>query len=1640
MGNERESLARLARTLLIELMAYQFASPVRWIETQDAILSCGDCERIIEIGPSNILKSMFKRTIDSKYRTQDYALRVPRQLLSSETDTKKIYYEDEIPTSPKTKPVTAPSRDSTSLRASPLPKPLDQNPNLPQIPASAKHHINEEIVDQNVKATDLIVAIVSRALKKSSLDIDATKSVKDLAGGRSTLENEIVGDLNSEFGTLPDRVEETPLRIVSDSIQQTFNGQLGKASTSMINTMFGSKMPGGFTAAVARKHLQLNWGFKAGRQDSCLLLAVTMQPNSRLISESDAKIFIDDVAEKYCLNEGLATQPLGKVLEGSSSFATTMDPEALRNLTMSQKALSKKLFEVYAADLHLDLDADRQALDKLHNDIEFRLREELNMWTTEHGETYANGIRPLFDIRKSRLYDSSWSWARQDLLDVFHTVSMQLGSKDIASLDPDILAEKCFHIANAADDSLLPIIDELANKLQGHGLLSATFDKLVGDCRKALQYGPTFTGTPKQLAPYTVIDDEGKLSYHEQERKGSTRFSDLAFPRICASYGLQGNPLALSTEPFIHLKEKAHHGWVYSPKLTGCLHDALCQVEKVGENFTDRTVLITGAGIGSIGAAMVSYFLTGGAKVLVTTSSFSTQVANIYREIYVKHGARGSQLIVIPFNQASTQDIAALVDYIYGRDGLGWDLDYLIPFAAISESGRKLDSIDSKSELAHRVMLTNVLRLLGAVKACKEKNKYISHPTQVILPLSPNHGTFGGDGLYGESKLALETLFNRWHSEDWGEFLCVCGAVIGWTRGTGLMNQNDLIAEGIERSGIRTFSQDEMAYALVCLCVNSIYEICQEKPVYADMTGGMSNIEDLPSIIQKLRQELKDRSDIQQALFTEIKFEAGCTTQHSISKPQNKSILQPRPHVRLDFPRSLDYDKDISPLTRNLQGMVDLQRVVVVTGFAELGPHGNSRTRWEIEAHGQFSLEGAIEMAWLMGFIHHHVGTVDGKPYSGWVDSKSKQPVAELDIKNRYEDQILAHSGIRFVEPELFDGYDPNKKQFLHEIILEQDLGPIEVPEPLAQEMQREHGAYANIKKISGSDHCHVRLMKGAKLFVPRAIQFNRTVAGQIPTGWDARTYGISEDIISQVDRVTLFTLVCAAEALLSSGITDPYELYQYIHISEVGNCIGSGFGGNDSLSKMFRWRYMGQDIQKDILQETFINTISAWVNMLLLSANGPIRTPVGACATSIEALELGYDTLVTGKAKFCLVGGCDDFGEESSYEFANMGATSNSLDEAARGRSPSEMSRPATSTRNGFMESQGCGLQVLTTAELALKMGLPIRGIVAFVNTSSDKAGRSIPAPGQGVLTNARQIASRLPSPLLNIENRRKRLNFRIKQVREARDIALEDLNLEVATLLSEDPKMDADTYTKERHQQILEDFSRDEQEARFALGNHFWRNEPYIAPICGALATWGLTIDDLDVASFHGTSTVLNDKNESSVIQQQLASLGRSEGKPIFSVFQKYLTGHSKGAAGAWMLNGALQMLNSGTIPGNRNADNIDSNLQQFHHIAYINRSVQTQGLKAVSVTSFGFGQKGAQAICVHPRYLFATLERPEYEAYQARRINRQKKADAYFYNGMNSNSLFRAKTSPPYMASREAEVYLNPAARLAAVDGKM
>ncbi|KAK5093824.1 beta subunit of fatty acid synthetase [Exophiala xenobiotica] len=1698
----------LAHTLLVELLAYQFASPVRWIETQDVILEKNRTERILEIGPADTLGGMAKRTLASKYEAYDAATSVQRQVLAYNKDVKEIYYDvDPVEDEPAAPAGGAPA-DSAPSSSAPAPAPSAA---AAPAPPAASSGPAAAVADAPVQAVDILRALVAQKLKKPLNDIPLSKAIKDLVGGKSTLQNEILGDLGKEFGSTPEKPEDTPLDELGAAMQSTFNGQLGKQSQSLIARMVSSKMPGGFNITAVRKHLETKFGLGSGRQDGVLLLALTMEPASRLGSENDAKSFLDDVAQKYATAAGVNLSSAGAGGDtGAAGGGMMMDPAALDALTKDQRVLFKQQLELLARYLKMDLRSGDKAFVG-SQEANKTLQSQLDLWNVEHGDFYASGIEPSFNSMKARIYDSAWNWARQDALTMYFDIIFGR----LQAVDREIVAQ-CIRIMNRSNPTLIDYmqyhIDNCPTERGETYLLAKDLGaQLIENCKDVLNEAPVFKDVSVPTGPQTTIDARGNLAYAETPRQSGRKLelyvremaeggkiseysnrtkiqNDLRhvykmirkqnkmnkeaqlqvqtlYKDIVRAMGMNERQImphengdakkpgangALTratmngtvkkgkteTVPFLHLKKKDENGWEYSKKLTNTYLDGLENAAKDGLSFQGKMVLMTGAGAGSIGAEVLQGLISGGAKVIVTTSRYSREVTEYYQSMYARFGARGSKLVVVPFNQGSKQDVDALIEYIYDvKKGLGWDLDFIVPFAAIPENGREIDNIDSKSELAHRIMLTNVIRMLGAVKAQKVEHGFNTRPAQVIIPLSPNHGTFGNDGLYSESKLGLETLFNRWYSESWADYLTICGAVIGWTRGTGLMGGNNIVAEGVEKFGVRTFSQQEMAFNLLGLMSPAIVDLCQNEPVWADLNGGLQFLPNLKDMMTKLRADIMETSAIRQAVTKENAVENKIVNGEDSEALYKKVNVEPRANIKFDFPPLPDWKTEVAPLNDNLKGMVDLDKVVVVTGFSEVGPWGNSRTRWEMEAYGKFSLEGCIEMAWLMGFIKNHNGPIKGKSYSGWVDAKTNDPVDDKDVKPKYEKQILEHSGIRLIEPELFHGYDPNKKQLLQEIQIEEDLDPFEASVETANEFKREHGDKVEIFALESGEYT-VRLKKGATLLIPKALRFDRLVAGQIPTGWNAKTYGVPDDIIEQVDQVTLFVLVCTVEALLSSGITDPYEFYKYVHLTDVGNCVGSGIGGTTALRGMYKDRYMDKPVQKDILQESFINTMAAWVNMLLLSGTGPIKTPVGACATAVESVDIGYETILEGKAKICLVGGFDDFQEEGSYEFANMKATSNAEDEFAHGRTPKEMSRPTTTTRNGFMESQGCGMQIIMTARLALDMGTPIYSILGLTATATDKIGRSVPAPGKGVLTTARENPGKFPSPLLDIKYRKRQLDLRRKQVKNWQESEYMYLHEEVAAMKDQSGfGFDEKAYTEERAAHIDREAKRQEKEAQYSLGNNFWKQDSRIAPLRGALATWGLTIDDLDVASFHGTSTVANDKNESSVICEQMAHLGRKKGNALLGIFQKYLTGHPKGAAGAWMLNGCLQVLNSGLVPGNKNADNVDPIMEKFDYIVYPNKSIQTDGVKAFSVTSFGFGQKGAQAIGIHPKYLYATLDATEYAAYKMKVESRQKKAYRFFHNGMINNSLFVAKTAPPYAEAAMEGIFLNPDQRAVA-----
>ncbi|KAI8915921.1 hypothetical protein EDD86DRAFT_221808, partial [Gorgonomyces haynaldii] len=1603
---------QLGYKLLVELLAHQFAMPVRWIETQDQLFGTFQVERLIEVGPSPVLAGMAIRTLKLKYEAYDDAVTQRRTQYCTYKNRTEIYYEFEDP---------EPVQEVQAVEESaPVVVEQQQQVTVPVGKAQA-------VQDQPMTASDVLFVLIANKLKKPLDQIQGSKTIKDLVGGKSTLQNEILGELGAEFGNVAEKSEEVPLSEVAAQLQVSFSGALGKTSTQLINKMLSSKMPGGFGSAQVKSFLTSTFGLGPKRIDTVLLYSLLDEPQARLGSEQDAKQWLTKHGGAYCQREGISLEQ--KQTQQTSSV--TVNSEDFLKMEKKVQAMIREQMQTSAKFLDFDLLEGAKTQEQKNQALEM-IQTQLDLWALEHGEVYQSGIKPSFDRKKARVFNSHWNWAKQEALQLYYDCVFG----KLTEVDRELM-DRAIRLMNKSSKELVQEFEYYVNRItpemgEGYQRAKTLGSVLLENCKQAVDTDPVFRNVHyRPTKPVTTIGADGYLQYHEElreeanlkdyvnaMRKGShlTQVKNQIDPELiqkliaeCSRDELPQKIQELSQKqlPFLYLKRKAHETFEFDEELTNVYFDIMSKMSKDGISFKRKNCLMTGVGKDSIGVEVLKALLAGGAQVIATTSRFSRQVTEYYRGIFEQYGAKGAQLVVVPFNGGSHKDVQDIVDYIYDPKGLGWDLDFVIPFAAIPENGREIDSIDDKSELAHRIMLTNVMRLLGEIKTKKEKLGYTTRPAAVMLPLSPNHGTFGSDGLYGESKLGLETLVNRFFSESWGQYLTIIGAVIGWTRGTGLMSANNTVGQGIEELGARTFSTVEMAFNLIALLDPKLVSLSIQEPIWADLNGGLQFVKNLNVVTMNLRKELTESSQIKQNVIRDSQMDLKVLGKQE--KPRLKTV--PRSNFTFDFPKI----KKMS----HLNGLLDLDKTVVVTGFGEVGPFGGARTRWEMESNGEFSLEGCIEMAWIMNLIAYHHGPLKKMPfYSGWVDVETQEPVLDHEIKTKYEERILKHSGIRFIEPELFGGYDPKQKQFFQEISITEDLPPLDCSQEEAQQFKLKHGDKCCVEQKG--DRYAVQILKGSTILVPKALRFDRLVAGQIPTGWSAKKYGIPDDIISQVDPITLYAIVATAEALITSGVSDPYEFYKYVHVSELGNSSGGGMGGMTALKKMFQDRRDEKPVQGDILQESFINTMPAWVNMLLLSSSGPIKTPVGACATAAESVDIAYETIISGKAKIMICGGYDDFHEEGSYEFANMKATSNSVTEMQMGREPKDMCRPCTDTRAGFMESQGAGIAVLMTGSLALQMGLPIRGIIASVNTATDKNGRSIPAPGQGILTTARE---KKQASFVDLEFRRRQIEHEERSIKDWLQKELE--------LLKDDPQ-----------RQIKMQYVEKQAEAKLKMAQQLWSHQlvsENVSPLRAGLQTFGLDMNDIGVASFHGTGTKANDYNESSVLNQQMEHLGRTKGNVLPTVFQKHLTGHPKGAAAAWMLNGVLQILETGIIPGNRNLDNVEQRLEKFQHLVYPSQTVQTDGIKAGLLKSFGFGQAGAEILVVHPDYLFASVSDQVFEDYLVKREQRQLQTYRYLHEMLtNTKPLVRVKTQAPYTDSQQAQVYLDPTCRAVYNDG--
>lgn len=1283
-----------ARLLLIELLAYQFASPVQWTRTQKVLLHGMHPQvgSIVEIGPSAVLSNMLRATLLQE------KLIVPPTVLHFDSQRDELFGISAQSDDAVTSESASTASNNAKIEAAPIVASTTTASTAPAERTAPARQQTTSVAPQD-KPYSLAFALrclIALKLNVRPDEIRDSETLEALSGGNSARRNEILSEIGAEFqiGAIDD-AHQMPLEklaqalatksavtspgpVLQKFIERALKEKVALAKKDVIEYLQNERMlPAGLLqTALAFLPTATRAGVST-RAGALSNIALTERLNDRQKSLS----WLDEMADAFGVSVGVAVPKRSQAAQSSESLVSGEALAALENKYFG----TDSPFANWARDL-----AELAGWSNVTAETADFTEElqQLKMYKSAFGAAVERVVTPLFEARKIVSFSSSWNWVKRDLVSwslaaIQNNVALsatQLDSlKTRATLE---LADVINYLQTAATtENATATAKSLAHLLQ-------SVQKNKNNTVSAQFNGP-FT------APQVQITSDGHIDYQEVSRA----------------------KIHSTAEWFDNLRKiKAVSGDV------ACLK-AWQTATAEGMSFSGRTALITGAAPGSIAWEAMRQILAGGGRVIATTSSYTEERVHAFRSLYQNVAAAGAELHVVPFSQGAKNDIDALIDWCFAKRLAP---DILIPFAAVGEAATLTMMSPDASTATLRVLLQGVEWLIAGIAKGYRHIRAFDKSCLTLLPLSPNHGVFGGDGAYADAKLGLEALLNRWHAEhdDWGRFVSLVGTTIGWVRGTGLMLANNLLAATLEEQAhVRTFANNEAGFLLASLCTCDVAAAAQKQPLRAAFTGGFETVSNLAKLSTESRQNMEHTARLRRELS---KVQAEEKIQR-FGEAQNTNTLNAKSAVEAIFP-TLPTHAELKNFAR--KNSIDAKNTIVVVGYGEVSPFGSSRPRFEMECSNQLSMGGAIELCWIMGLIRYEDGTGRGG-YVGWVDAKSNEPVADAAIFARYQETIRNNTGVRFTDPEI-QGFDPQSVVIFGDIVLENTMSFTVESLDVANTYQKQYGESVRVEKIEAG--FKVTLAKGAIVKVPRRQSLTRWVAGQIPKGWDATHFGIPKDMATQIDRNTLFNLVSSAKAFDTAGLT-PEELLQSTNPALIANSQGGGMGGMTAMDHIYHDLREDRPRQGDALQEILINVGPAWVTQSLTGGYGPTVNPVAACATALVSLGVGCDLIQQGKADFVVAGGYDDYSEEGVLGFQDMAATCDTAEMLAKGISAKSMSRPNDSRRGGFVEAQGGGTLLITSLQKAIDDGLPIYGILAYANNYSDGIHTSIPAPGLGLL-----------------------------------------------------------------------------------------------------------------------------------------------------------------------------------------------------------------------------------------------------------------------------------------------------------------
>lgn len=208
-----------------------------------------------------------------------------------------------------------------------------------------------------------------------------------------------------------------------------------------------------------------------------------------------------------------------------------------------------------------------------------------------------------------------------------------------------------------------------------------------------------------------------------------------------------------------------------------------------------------------------------------------------------------------------------------------------------------------------------------------------------------------------------------------------------------------------------------------------------------------------------------------------------------------------------------------------------------------------------------------------------------------------------------------------------------------------------------------------------------------------------------------------------------LYGVIAGMEAWKDAGLTiENNENPDW----DSGTIFGSGTSGIEKFSESiykidaFQTRRLGSTA----VAQTMNSGVSAYLAAKLGFGN-QVTTNSSACATGTESILMGYDRIVSGKAKRMLVGSTSDSGPYIWGGFDAMRVCTFKHND-----SPEKASRPMSASASGFVPGSGAGAILLEDLESALSRNAKIYAEVLGGNSNS--GGQR----GEGTMTAPNSVA----------------------------------------------------------------------------------------------------------------------------------------------------------------------------------------------------------------------------------------------------------------------------------------------------------